>query len=339
MLVKKIPDLKGFPEFDTVKKLSGNRNEDALFSPLFYDIETTGLSRNSSFCYLIGAVVYEENRWQMYQWFASGEEEEKEILEAFSEFMKPFTCTIQYNGNHFDQPYLEARLEHYKLPNPFTRIISFDLYQELKPLKNLLKLSGMKQPQLEEFLVPNQRLFCDGGECIKVYRKFVSSKDEKLCQIVLGHNQEDLTGLGKIFRMLGYLCLWNGQYDISRAEFDEDRLIFTLMPHCILPKEFSNGTADFYITGSEKQIRLMIRTTAGKVRQYFDNYRDYYYLPQENTIVPKSLGIYLDKSLRMPARKDTCYTWFDCTGDFLSQPEKQRQYLQHTLPFLLNTLK
>ena len=339
MIVKKMPDLKGFPKSENMKKLSENRRVNVLSAPLFYDIETTGLSRNSSFCYLIGAAVYEDDNWQMYQWFADGEEEEREILKAFSEFMEPFTCTIQYNGNQFDQPFLEARLKRYELPDPFAGKASLDLYQELKPLKGLLKLSGMKQPQLEKFLKNGERRFCDGGECTRVYRKYVSSRDGNLCQIVLGHNQEDLIGLGKIFQMISYLCLWDGEYDIVRTEFDGERLIFTLTPYSEFPVEFSNGTEDFYITGGGKQIRLAVRTTAGKVRQYYENYRDYYYLPQEDTIVPKSLGAYMDKSLRTPAKRETCYTWFDCTGDFLNQPEKQKQYLQHTLPYLLGTLK
>ncbi len=58
LIVKKMPILQGFPDFETVKNLSGNAAEDVNFSPLFYDIETTGLGPNSSFLYLIGAVCY-----------------------------------------------------------------------------------------------------------------------------------------------------------------------------------------------------------------------------------------------------------------------------------------
>ena len=63
LIVKKMPILQGFPDFETVKNLSGNAAEDVNFSPLFYDIETTGLGRNSSFLYLIGAICYEN--WQL----------------------------------------------------------------------------------------------------------------------------------------------------------------------------------------------------------------------------------------------------------------------------------
>ena len=43
LIVKKMPILQGFPDFETVKNLSGNATENVNFSPLFYDIETTGL--------------------------------------------------------------------------------------------------------------------------------------------------------------------------------------------------------------------------------------------------------------------------------------------------------
>ena len=85
LIVKKMPILQGFPDFETVKNLSGNATENVNFSPLFYDIETTGLGRNSSFLYLIGAVCYESGSWQLYQWLAPDFREEKALLEVFSE--------------------------------------------------------------------------------------------------------------------------------------------------------------------------------------------------------------------------------------------------------------
>ena len=50
MIVKKMPILQGFPDFETVKKLTKTQRFSERFVPLFYDIETTGLSRNSLFC-------------------------------------------------------------------------------------------------------------------------------------------------------------------------------------------------------------------------------------------------------------------------------------------------
>ena len=142
MIVKKMPILQGFPDFETVKNLSGNGKNQVDFAPLFYDIETTGLGRNSSFLYMIGAVCYEGNEgWQLYQWLAPDFREEKQLLEVFSEFLKKFTCTVQYNGDAFDQPYLQARLAFHELPDPFEGLPSIDLYKDSPPLKRISEAS------------------------------------------------------------------------------------------------------------------------------------------------------------------------------------------------------
>lgn len=102
---------------------------------------------------MIGAVCYEGNEgWQLYQWLAPDFREEKQLLEVFSEFLKKFTCTVQYNGDVFDQPYLQARLAFHELPDPFEGLPSIDLYKILRPLKGFLKLSRLKQEQMEAFL-------------------------------------------------------------------------------------------------------------------------------------------------------------------------------------------
>ena len=54
----------------------------------------------------------------MYQWMIENEEEEPELLKTFSGFLQDFSCTIQYNGDSFDQPYLDAR---YQTAFPFCK--------------------------------------------------------------------------------------------------------------------------------------------------------------------------------------------------------------------------
>ena len=141
----------------------------------------------------------------MYQWMIENEEEEPELLKTFSGFLQDFSCTIQYNGDSFDQPYLDARYQIHGLSSPFAKLPSLDLYRELKPLKGLLKLSRMNQPSMESFLGITERNYCDGGACIRLYKQFASGKKPEAAEIVMGHNREDLLGLGKIFSMLSLL--------------------------------------------------------------------------------------------------------------------------------------
>lgn len=111
-------------------------------------------------------------------------------------------CTIQYNGNRFDQPFLEERYRKHKMDTPFKEILSLDLYQLLKPCQSLFKLSKMKQPDLENFVGIHNRKYCDGGQCIRLYKTFMKKKDPEAANIVMGHNEEDLLGLGTIFHYL-----------------------------------------------------------------------------------------------------------------------------------------
>lgn len=339
MIVKKMPILQGFPDFETVKKLSKNRIFSEHFAPVFYDIETTGLSRNSTFLYLIGAVAYEEKNWQMYQWMIKDEAEEHKLLKIFSEFLQKFSCTIQYNGDSFDQPYLEARYQVHELPSPFENMPSLDLYRELKPLKGLLKLSRMNQPSMEAFLNISERNYCDGGTCIRLYKQFASGKKPEAGEIVMGHNEEDLLGLGKIFFMLSYLALFEEDYEALDCEIQDDQLVFTMEIPYILPVEFSNHSEEFYIIGQKNRIRLLVKPKNGRLKQYYSNYKDYDYIPSEDTAIPKTLSACMDKKLRRPAKKETCYTWFPVTEDFLQNPLKQKTYLRHCLPYYLSALK
>ena len=173
MIVKKMPILQGFPDFETVKFFTGKFFQKYNFTPVFYDIETTGLSRNSTYLYLIGAVGIEDETWNFYQWMAENASEEETILRIFSQFLQQCDLLISYNGDRFDQPYLEARYEKYGISSPFTGKQSLDLYLTLKPLKSLLKLSAMKQPCMEEFLGIKDRIYDNGKECIKLYKDFL----------------------------------------------------------------------------------------------------------------------------------------------------------------------
>ena len=214
--------------FETVKFFTGKFFQKYNFTPVFYDIETTGLSRNSTYLYLIGAVGIEDETWNFYQWMAENVNEEETILRIFSQFLQQCDLLISYNGDRFDQPYLEARCEKYGIPSPFTGKQSLDLYLTLKPLKSLLKLSAMKQPCMEEFLGIKDRIYDNGKECIKLYKDFLKKRDAFTADEILGHNLEDVLGLGRIFDMLGYLCIYDGDYEVTYSEFDGDNLILKL---------------------------------------------------------------------------------------------------------------
>lgn len=86
------------------------------------------------------------------------------------------------------------------------------------------------------------------------------------------------------------------------------------------------------------EARMLVHLKEGKLRQYYRNYKDYEFIPGEDTAMPKSITRYMDKSLKIATTPQTCYTWFNCDEDFLNNEKKQMQYLTHTLPFFLDNL-
>ncbi|MBP3544608.1 MAG: ribonuclease H-like domain-containing protein [Lachnospiraceae bacterium] len=77
---------------------------------VFFDIETTGFSGQSSLIYLIGCIYYKDNSWQLRQWFLDDVNTEKELLLSFFDFIGSYTWLIHFNGAAFDIPFIEKRL-------------------------------------------------------------------------------------------------------------------------------------------------------------------------------------------------------------------------------------
>lgn len=336
MIVKKIPILQGFPDFETVKNLSIQRIKLSDNSLSFYDIETTGLNRKTTFVYLIGAVKYEEKNWVLYQWMGENKNEEYQVLQAFCEFLKGVECTVQYNGKRFDQPYLEERFRKYDIPSPFENKEALDLYQLLKPYQAFWKLERMKQPDLEDFLGIKSRNYCDGAECIRKYQEYMKYSEPGNADIVLGHNQEDLIGLVRIFEMLSYKNFFEGAFQPISCMVQEEEVIFELKIKNSVPVDVSCDGGEFYLSLVGDTAKLLVHLKDGKLKQYYANYKDYDYIPSEDTAIPKSISCYMDKSLRKTAVAENCYTWFACDEKFQEDPKKQMQYLTHALPFFLN---
>lgn len=338
MIVKKSFILKGFSDFEYLNGLLAGNINTHIGQLIFYDIETTGLSRSSSYCYLIGTVKQEEATWALRQWLAENPEEEAMVLEEFSHFLKGCTAVAQYNGSRFDQPYLESRYQAYGLSCPLLELPSLDLYQQFRPLSPFLKLNRMKQPDMEFFLGFPERTNCNGKDCIRIYKQYIQKKEEGLLKILLGHNAEDLSGLVRLLPILSYKCLLSGNYQVRHVSYEDNKLFFFLDLPVAVPKAVSNWNSDFYLSCEGKDIKLQINLHHSRMRLNYPNFKDYSYLPSEDTAIPKSLSKFMDRSLFVPATPETCYTWIACDSTFLSNPQKQKEYLQRQLPIFLSSL-
>lgn len=274
---------------------------------LFFDIETTGLAARSSSLYLIGAISLQDGRWTATQWFAESPAEEKDVLEAFLEYAISFSQIIHFNGQRFDLPYLKEKCEAFQLPYTLSALISRDLYRMLRPLRELLGLTSMSKKSLEEFLGLFRRDPFNGGELIAVYRKYVKHPADDLLNMLLLHNYEDLLGMLTLIPMLSYRTFLEASYQVSSAECIGNALIIRGWLPCFLPKPFSYRGEHFYLSAEQTYFSMQIPGVRKTLKHFFPDYKNYYFLPLEDTAMHKSIASYVDKEFREPAKASNCY--------------------------------
>lgn len=296
-------------------------------STIFFDIETTGFSSAASHLYMIGCGYRKNGRWKAVQWFddtktAHGE---CEILTAFSDFLKGFTDCISYNGQTFDFPYLRKKYEALSLENPLCGLRHLDLYRALTPYRKWFGLESLKQKNAERFLGIRKADPYSGRELIHVYDTYIKLRHweneagkEQLDALLL-HNYEDIKGMACLLPMLSYLDFFNGRLEIREtddAAGKSIRILAGLDSAVPVPVHMENTYWTVRLNGDEADFTIF--TYEGALKYFYDNFRDYYYLPEEDEAVHKSIAAFVDKAHRIKADKKNCYT--KRKGLYLPQP-------------------
>jgi uncharacterized protein YprB with RNaseH-like and TPR domain len=348
----------------------------------FFDIETTGLSATTSYLYLIGCIYYQDSAFQMIQWFSEDIHEEAMIITAFFEFLKNYEVVIHYNGSSFDIPYLLKKCFLLKLNFSFENIISIDIYKKIFPYKKILKLADYKQKSIEAFLNVKRKDVFSGRELIQVYQSYLGKKryetlrnrhispgaenpkseaDILLGQLLL-HNEDDIKGLVSICPILFYADLFEKPMQIIESFIDEKQLILHLSLNYSLPVRISHGNDLIHFTAHGSETLFKIHICQEELKFFYDNYKDYFYLPAEDTAIHKSLACFVDKAFREKAKPSTSYTkkrglfipqyktvitpcfkynyhdkisFIEIHKDFLYDHERLGQYIAHLLSHIV----
>lgn len=284
---------------------------------LFFDIETTGFSAKTSALYLIGALYYNKNHWEIIQWFANDHQSEKDLLLSFFSFLKSFSYLIHFNGNGFDIPFLQKKCEQHELTGSdydFSQIQSLDIYKAVYPHRKRLQIENLKQKTLERFLQIDRKDTYTGGELIAFYRNFLKAKDQQeakeLQHFLLLHNHDDLAGMLQFSNILFLSDLLNGTTifeAISATRTDTTVNFIGTLPFCSTVC-FSAENETFLISLQKNKLTLTVSVYTGTLKYFYENYKDYFYLPKEDTAIHKSVAAYVDKEFRQKAKKENCYT-------------------------------
>ncbi|WP_422487350.1 ribonuclease H-like domain-containing protein [Gudongella sp. DL1XJH-153] len=171
----------------------------------FFDIETTGLSRDYHNVYLIGLLFNNKtnNSWTLIQLFADYIEEEERILLEFVDRVKDFQKLVSYNGDSFDIPFVKKRLHKYG--HNWENVESVDLYKYLRENKSLIDIPNLKLKTVEKYLGIERIDFLTGKECINLYKSYVNNNSDHLLKAILQHNYDDLQYMPHLLKLYNLL--------------------------------------------------------------------------------------------------------------------------------------
>lgn len=339
---------------------------------LFFDIETTGFSAKSSNLYMIGLLSFDNNKPVATQLFAQTPEDEKEVLEEFIRICKKYKTLIHFNGNTFDIPYIKDKCSQHKLEHPFDALNGVDIYKRFCVFKNILHLENCKQKTVEAFLGIQRDDQYNGKELIEIYKKYVANPSEDLRHLLFLHNLDDVKGMYQLLPVLSYMDLLlvpfrvvkvqaNIYYDLNEKEQTE--IVMKMRFHSPFPQPIAMNKFGCRFSGEGTEGYLKVPLKKAPLKYFYTNYKDYYYLPKEDTALHKSVAAFVDRDFREQATAKTCYTWkpgsflpqwdviftpvfktdyddnnlyFELTDEMKKQPEEFRKYALHLLDVLIH---
>lgn len=301
--------------------------------PLFFDIETTGLSADISAITLIGCCDMDGN---ITQWFNEDGFSQKQILSDFLTFIKSYDTLITFNGKTFDLPFLSSKIKEFKLNASFDRYEHLDLYQILKPYKNLWGLKNFRQKNLEEYLGFHRTDKLSGKKLIKTYQNYLEKGDTKDKEAVLLHNREDLLGLRNIYSLMSYPALLDGKFTLSSYSIENDEFHAYLNLDHEVPVCGNYKKSGICLTLKHSNAVLTYPLDDGHLKHYHRDYKNYYYLPMEDLVIHKSMKSFVDTSSLVRADKDNCYSKFVPGDNFLSNQNDVLSFCSDMIYYLLS---
>ena len=312
----------------------------SLEDTLLYDIETTGLNPKSSQLYLLGILLFHKKNIELIQYFAESVLDEEEILEQFFQLCKTKRVLISFNGEGFDNRFVESMAKSYgKLPLHLN-LKQLDLFKLIRKRKKFYGLESCSLKSCERFLGIYREDRCNGGELISVYREYLQDKDSEKKNLLLLHNREDIQNLPALFSFLAYENIFQGNVHFQRAELlardemkeknynhqnenslqikdlelEERQNSRTSEILCLkfslpssVPVPLTLTPKNFLLEIKETSLCLTVPLYQDELCYFFKDYKDYEFIPSEDRVVHKSLAAMYPKEMREKAKASTAY--------------------------------
>ena len=329
----------------------------------------------------------DEKQWTVTQIMAESASEERLLLEHFRNIMDRYDTIIEFNGDRFDLPYMREKYEAYGMEDPFSRCQTVDLYREILPFKKALGLTRLNQKSIEKFLSITREDPYNGGELIDVYRSVRDrriegiSEEEAAVNALFLHNYEDVLGMLAMTPLLAYplaihsnaavaavhTCktdqrmsvayTWNKTNTLHSRSAGIIEATFKLQVPVPKPLHLTfEELGDIILT--DRLAKITLRPFSGSMYHFFPDYRNYYYLPEEDTAIHKSVASFVAPSHREKAKAQNCYVkkqgtflplvgeselpifqryykdpirWFECTPEEKPDPAAFSDYIHRLI--------
>ncbi len=313
------------------------------FSPeeaILYDIETTGLNPKSSQLYLLGILLFHKENIELIQYFAESVLDEEEILKQFFQLCQTKKVLISFNGEGFDNRFVESIAKSYgKLPLHLN-LKQLDLFKLIRKRKKFYGLESCSLKSCERFLGIHREDRCSGGELISFYQDYLQNKNSEKRNLLLLHNREDIENLPALFSFLAYENIFQGNVHFQRAELlvrdeiikkncsnqtestleiehselEETNNCHTSEKICLkfslpspVPVPLTLAPKNYLLEIKDKSLFLTVPLYQGELCYFFKDYKDYEFIPSEDRVVHKSLASMYPKEMREKAKASTAY--------------------------------
>ncbi|MEM6274020.1 MAG: ribonuclease H-like domain-containing protein [Myxococcota bacterium] len=175
-----------------------------LSRALFFDTETTGLSRGTgTLAFMVGMAWFEDDGCVVEQLVLPQPGEEAPLLHLFAERLASASCVVSYNGKSFDWPLLKTRFVMNRMKPPPLGLHIDLLHCARRVFRE--RLRGMTLGAVEEQVLGMGRVDDMSGALIPAsYRAYLLDGDERALLPVLEHNRHDLVSLAALLGELSH---------------------------------------------------------------------------------------------------------------------------------------
>lgn len=168
----------------------------------YFDIETTGFDKDADNIILISLGKFYNNKsFCIKQYYAESLEDEKNLLNNFLCDLKGYNVWCSYNGIAFDEPFVISRMEKHNisLDTPKNHV---DLYRSIRPYYKQLGIDRCNLKSIEKYIGIKREDQIDGGISVDLYKEFLITGEDKIRDIIMLHNYEDVLNLPKIHEFI-----------------------------------------------------------------------------------------------------------------------------------------